>query len=169
MALAARLLLVARLARNETEARAKLLQALDSGCAADRFARMVSGLGGPPDLLAALDRHLASAPVMLPVKAAADGYVHAVDCRRLGLTIISLGGGRHRPEDDIDRAVGMTGLAELGQQVEAGQPIAIVHARSEDAARHAVVSVLAAYHVADEQPALPPSVYRALPPGDWQS
>ncbi len=169
MALAARLLLVAGLARTEAEARAKLLQALDSGCAADRFARMVSGLGGPPDLLAAPDRHLADAPVVLPVMAAAGGYVHAVDCRGLGLTIISLGGGRHRPEDDIDRAVGMTDLAELGQHVEPGQPIAIVHARSEDAAQHAVASVLAAYHVAEEQTTLPPSVYRALPPGDWQS
>ncbi len=162
MALAARLLLVAGLARDEAEARAKLRQALDSGCAADRFARMVSGLDGPADLLAAPDRHLASAPAVLPVKAAAGGYVHAVECRRLGLTVVNLGGGRHRPEDYIDRAVGLTGLAELGQQVEAEEPIAIVHARSREAAQHAAVSVLAAYTIADERPALPPSVYREI-------
>ncbi len=130
---------------------------------------MVSGLGGPADLLAAPDRHLPAAPVVLPVKAAAGGYVQTIDCRRLGLTVVSLGGGRHRPEDDIDRAVGMTELVELGQQMEAGQPIAIVHARSREAAQHAAVSVLAAYTIADGRPTLPPSVYRALPPGDWQS
>ena len=63
---------------------------------------MVSVLGGPADLLAAPDRHLPAAPVVLPVKAAAGGYVQTIDCRRLGLTVVSLGGGRHRPEDDID-------------------------------------------------------------------
>ena len=130
---------------------------------------MVAGLGGPSDLLADPDRYLAGATVLLPVKAATSGYVHAVDCRRLGLSIVSLGGGRHRAEDDIDRAVGMTGLAELGQQVDAGQPIAVVHARSKDAAEQAAVSVLAAYTIADERSTLPPSVYRALLPGTWQS
>jgi thymidine phosphorylase len=162
MALAARLLLAAGLAPNEAEARAKLQQALDSGCAAERFARMVCGLGGPADLLTAPDRHLASAPVGLPVEAVAGGYVHSIDCRRLGLTIVGLGGGRQRPEDDIDHAVGLTDLAELGQQVEAGQPIALVHAHSREAAQHAAASVLATYKIGDERPTLPPCVYREI-------
>jgi thymidine phosphorylase len=162
MALSARLLLMAGLAANETEARAKLQHALDSGQAAERFARMVAGLGGPADLLEAADRHLACAPVVLPVKATARGYLSCVDCRALGMAVVSLGGGRHRAEDAIDYAVGLTDLAELGQQVEAGQPIAMVHARSEEAARQAAASVLAAYRVADERPALPPAVYREI-------
>jgi thymidine phosphorylase len=163
LALSARLLLLAGLARTDAEARVKLHHALDSGQAAERFARMVAGLGGPADLLEAPDRHLSHAPVVLPVNAPASGFVHSVDCRALGLAVVSLGGGRLRAEDGIDYAVGLTGLAELGQRVERGQPMAMVHARSAEAAKQAAASLLAAYHIADEQPALPPTVYREVP------
>ena len=61
MALSARMLLLAGLARDEAEARVRLQHALDSGQAAERFARMVAGLGGPADLLEAPDRYLARA------------------------------------------------------------------------------------------------------------
>ncbi|WP_137939872.1 thymidine phosphorylase [Chitinivorax sp. B] len=162
MALSARMLLVSGLAQTETEARSKLQQALDSGHAAARFAHMVTSLGGPADLLEAPDRYLAVAPVAVPVIAPRNGYIHTVDCRGLGLTVVSLGGGRHRAEDGIDYAVGLTDLAELGQRIEAGQPIAMVHARDNDAAQQGVASVLAAYQFADTAPTLPPTVYRDI-------
>ena len=47
MALCAEMLVISRIAATEEEARAKLQAALDSGEAAERFARMVSALGGP--------------------------------------------------------------------------------------------------------------------------
>ncbi|HDV6330236.1 TPA: thymidine phosphorylase, partial [Burkholderia cenocepacia] len=63
MALSAELLVTGGLARDAVHAREKLQQALDSGAAAERFARMVAALGGPADLLDAPARHLARAAV----------------------------------------------------------------------------------------------------------
>ncbi|GGB89298.1 thymidine phosphorylase [Pseudoduganella buxea] len=164
MALCAEMLVLGKLAANETEARAKLQASLDSGAAAERFAKMVTALGGPADLLENMDGHLERAPIIVEVPALQSGYAATTNCRGLGLAVVSLGGGRRRPQDAIDFAVGLTQLAELGQKIDAGQPLAIVHARTEEAARQAVAEVQAAYTIADTAPAANPIVYRTIRP-----
>ncbi len=164
LALCAQMLLLGGLAANEAEARAKLQAALDSGAAAERFARMVSALGGPADLMENMDRHLAVAPIIVPVPAVRGGYVTACDCRGLGLAVVSLGGGRRRPTDAIDYAVGLTDLAALGDVVELGQPLAMVHARTEAAAKQAISDVQAAYLIGAAKSAESPLVYCAVQP-----
>ena len=110
------------------------------------------------------DAHLDKAPVVVPVPALEPGYAAATDCRALGLAVVSLGGGRTRPQDAIDFAVGLTDLVELGQQVEAGQPLALVHARTQATAEQAVREVQAAYRIALEKPAAEPMIYRTIRP-----
>ncbi|MGZ8295312.1 MAG: thymidine phosphorylase, partial [Telluria sp.] len=108
--------------------------------------------------------YLEQAPVVLPVPALEAGFVGATDCRGLGLAVVSLGGGRRRPEDAIDFAVGLTGLAELGDAVAVGQPLAMVHARTQEAAQQAVREVQAAYKIGAVKPAANPIIYRTIRP-----
>ncbi|KLU25135.1 thymidine phosphorylase [Caballeronia mineralivorans PML1(12)] len=159
LALAAHMLVLGGLADNTTDACAKLNAALDSGAAAERFARMVSALGGPGDLVEAPERHLDHAPIVIPVAAPNAGFVERIDCRALGLAVVGLGGGRRRPEDTIDYQVGLTDLVELGERVDAGQPIAIIHARDLLAAQNAIGEIQTAYSFASTGPQVPPSVY----------
>jgi thymidine phosphorylase len=159
LALAAHMLVLGGLAYNTTEACAKLNAVLDSGAAAERFARMVSALGGPGDLVEAPERHLDHAPVVIPVAAPNAGFVERIDCRALGLAVVGLGGGRRRSEDTIDYQVGLTDLVELGERVDAGQPIAVVHARDLLAAQNAIREIQTAYSFASTGPQVPPSVY----------
>jgi thymidine phosphorylase len=159
LALAAHMLVLGGLAYNTTDACAKLNAVLDSGAAAERFARMVSALGGPGDLVEAPERHLDHAPVVIPVAAPNAGFVERIDCRALGLAVVGLGGGRRRPEDTIDYQVGLTDLVELGERVDAGQPIAVVHARDVLAAQNAISEIQTAYSFASTGPQVPPSVY----------
>jgi len=119
----------------------------------------VSALGGPSDLLEAPERHLGYAPVILPVAAQDAGFVERIDCRALGLAVVGLGGGRRRAEDKIDYQVGLTELVELGQHVDAGQPLAVVHARDLEAAQSAASEIQAAYSFAASGLSVPPSVY----------
>ncbi|KWD48162.1 thymidine phosphorylase [Burkholderia ubonensis] len=149
MALSAQLLVTGGLAGDAARAHAMLQQALDSGAAAERFAKMIAMLGGPADLLDAPARHLARAAVTVPVPARTSGVVQRVDCRALGLVVVALGGGRTRAEDAIDYGVGLSALAELGQRVEAGEPLGFVHARDADAAAHAVAEIQRIYTVGD--------------------
>jgi thymidine phosphorylase len=124
--------------------------ALQSGAAAEHFARMVVELGGPADLLEDPDAHLPQAPVTVEAHAERDGVVAAVDVRAVGLAIIDLGGGRRREDDAIDHAVGLSEVAEPGERVgPGGRPVALVHARDEDSATRAAQAVSAAFQVGD--------------------
>jgi thymidine phosphorylase len=162
LALAAQMLLQGGLARDDADARQRLQKVLDNGAAAERFARMVAGLGGPADLLEQADRYLARAPIILPVLAPQSGFVSAIDCRGLGMAVVNLGGGRHHPDDVIDHAVGLTDLAGLGQRVEPKQPLVLVHARGEDSARAAATAVLDAYRLAAAAPAPQPTICQRI-------
>lgn len=141
LALAGELLCLGGLASDDTDARARVRRALDSGLAAEHFARMVSALGGPRDLLELPDEHLPLAPVTREVQAEQAGHVHAVDVRGLGQAVVDLGGGRRRPQDEIDPSVGLSEVVAIGDWVDLGQPLALVHAPGEVEAQRAVAAV----------------------------
>ena len=138
-ALARELLVLGGLARDGAAAEAAVDKALASGAAAERFARMVSALGGPRDLI-----ELAVAPD------GAGGFVSRVDARALGLLVVDLGGGRRRVEDAIDPSVGLADVRGVGDAVDRDRPIAIVHARSVADADRAAKRLREAVTVSDE-------------------
>jgi len=152
--LTAELLVIGGLAADAEAARVKVEHALASGAAAERFARMVRDLGGPADILE--KDHLPAAPVVRPIVAQRDGVVAAVDARAIGVAIVALGGGRTRPEDGVDHAVGLTEIAAIGEAVgPKGRPLALLHARDEASADAAEAAIRAAVAVADAAPAQP--------------
>ncbi|MBC7859996.1 MAG: thymidine phosphorylase, partial [Burkholderiaceae bacterium] len=169
LALCAEMLVLGGLAENETVARAKLMAALDSGLATERFARMVAALGGPADLVERPDLHLEQAPIVVAVPALSNGYAGSCDCRGLGLAVVELGGGRRRPSDAIDFAVGLSDLVGLGECIVAGQPLALVHARTQAAAEQAVREIQAAYAIGEGAPAPDQVVYRTIRPEGMQA
>ncbi|MEZ0169566.1 thymidine phosphorylase [Microvirga sp. TS319] len=147
--LSAEMLVLGRIAADIAEARAKIEDAIVSGRAAEAFQRMVAALGGPGDFVESHKRHLQAAPVVRSVHAERSGIVQRVATRDIGIAVVALGGGRTRPQDAIDHAVGLTGLAQIGETVDADRPLAIVHARSEEAAEAAARMVRAAYVLGD--------------------
>ena len=161
MALCAEGLISAGLAANADEARVKLQACLDSGAAAERFARMVRLLGGPADLIERPDAYLATAPVVIDVVAPADGVVTAFDTRALGMAVVALGGGRLRSDQEIDPAVGLTDIVELGATVQAGQQLMRVHAQSQSDAEAAIRRLREAVRIEG-------GATNSLPPLVWQ-
>jgi thymidine phosphorylase len=145
VALGAEMLALGGLAPNGTEARARMGKAVSSGRAAEVFARMVAALGGPKDLLHKPEAYLASAPIIHAVAPDQAGTVTRIDTRALGLAVVALGGGRTRPEDAIDHAVGLAELATLGETVGPDRPLAIVHARDQRGADSASAAIRAAF------------------------
>lgn len=162
MELSAELLVLGGLHQDNESARTALEEALSSGRAAEVFAQMVSGLGGPTDLLEKVDDYLPAAPIVKDVIAPAAGYLDAIDTRGLGLAVVELGGGRRRAEDSIDYAVGLSDFAERGQAVAAGDLLCRVHAQSEDTAEAAIQQVLAAIPIAEQKPSLSDPVSEVL-------
>ncbi|NTE53888.1 thymidine phosphorylase [Agrobacterium tumefaciens] len=126
--------------------------ALSSGRAMEIFARMVSALGGPSDFVENPARYLPSAPVTLPVPAGRSGRLVSCETRDLGMVVVELGGGRKKPSDIIDPAVGISAILPLGTRVEKGEPIATVHAASKEEAERAVKRIEGCYGIADSAP-----------------
>ncbi|MBX4899369.1 thymidine phosphorylase [Rhizobium bangladeshense] len=157
-ALAAEMLVKSGIAASSDEADGMARRALSSGQAAEVFGRMVSMLGGPADLVENPQKYLARAPVEKEVRAARSGWLADCDARGIGISVIDLGGGRRHPADRIDHRVGFSGLLPLGTRVNAGDPIAVVHAADEAAAEEAAAALAAHYRIADDKPELAPVI-----------
>jgi thymidine phosphorylase len=167
LALCAEGLVSAGLAANADDARVKLQASLDSGAAAERFARMVRLLGGPADLIERPDAYLATAPVVVDFVAPASGVVTAFDTRALGMAVVALGGGRLRSDQEIDPAVGLTDIVELGATVQAGQPLMRIHAQTEADAATATQRLREAVRIENEMTqSLPPLVWQRIGAGE---
>jgi thymidine phosphorylase len=138
-------------------------EALETGRAAETFGRMVHALGGPTDFVENYDSHLAGARLTASVAAPRDGHVTAIRTRAIGVAVVELGGGRRKREDEIDHAVGITGLQPVGTSVTKGDPLALVHARDEATLEAAREAVLAAYDIADEKPEIRKPVAERIP------
>ncbi len=162
LALAADMLVAAGISPSQSTGSAMATAALDDGRAAERFSRMVVELGGPADFVARYRSYLPVAPVQKPVPAQREGFVASVATRELGLAVVGLGGGRTRPDDGIDHAVGLTELLPVGAAVLPGDVLALVNARNEAQADAAVAAVRKAYLIGDVRPAARDPVIRRV-------
>jgi len=160
--LSAELLLMGGLAVDEAEALQKIDHALQSGRGLEQFSRMVAALGGPADFVERPTFYLASAPVTLAVPAPRSGYVTGMATRDIGLAVVELGGGRRMASDTVDPRVGFSDFAQIGQAVQAGEPLALVHAADVASAERARASLLSLIHIGDTAPALAPVLVKYI-------
>ena len=137
-------------------------EALRSGAALERFARMVAALGGPTDFCERPARYLRAAPVRLEVKAPRTGWVTGMATRDIGLALIVLGGGRRVATDAIDHAVGMADFVQVGQRLALADTLAVVHAASADAAQACAQALLEHIHIGDAAPATAPVLIETM-------
>ena len=159
LTLGAEMLRLGGMADDVDAARGMLSAVLDGGRAAEKFNNMVAALGGPADFIEKADGYLPQASVVKPIFAGQSGHIAAMDVRAIGMAIVELGGGRRLPGDAIDHAVGLTDVRGLGDPVGADQPIAVLHAGSEDAWNAAADKVDAATAIAEEPPVAASLIY----------
>ncbi|MEM1176484.1 MAG: thymidine phosphorylase [Pseudomonadota bacterium] len=142
IALTAEMLLIGGVAADRDAAAERCRAAVDSGRAAEAFARMVAAMGGPTDFVERYADYLVTAPVTRAVHA--DGVLVAMDTRGVGNAIIELGGGRRQVGQQLDLSVGFENVAPLGTSLDTERPLAIIHAASEADANKAAELLLAA-------------------------
>jgi len=155
-ALASEMLVLGGVAASRSEGKNRVRSSLNSGEAAERFARMVASQGGPVGLLDRPGKHLPSAAVSRPVFPDSPGVVTSMDKQSIGYAVVHLGGGRQRVEDSIDPAVGLADLCSVGQQLDEHTPLATIHASSESDWQQAAARLKSAIQMdkptAGEQP-----------------
>ena len=142
-----KLLALSDLGIDEIEGRRRAETAVADGSAEAVWRRWIEAQGGTSD-----ESVLPVAPVLRPVAAPQAGYVRELGAIAIGNAAMHLGAGRRTKDDVVDHAVGIVCRAKRGTQVDAGDELALVHARTDAQADEAVRSVLAAYQLGDEPP-----------------
>ena len=146
VALGAEMLLSGGLVGNADQGAAKMREAFSSGKAAEKFAQMVSALGGPSDFVEKVETYLEKPAIRMMVDAGDAGRQFAgnlgFDTRQIGLAVIELGGGRTRPQDPVDHAVGITRI--VSRDWDGKSPVCEILARDHDSAERARRRILAA-------------------------
>ena len=132
-----------RMAAAETS---DLPRLLSDGTALRKFAQLVEAQSGDPRVVDDPSR-LPTAPVQRPAVAGESGRVAAIDALDIALAAKSMGAGRDRKDAAIDLAVGIVLQKKVGDAVQRGEPLATVHARTEQTAQQVATRVAGAFRV----------------------
>lgn len=141
---AATLLALSDLDIGEKEGRHLAEAAVSSGRAFESYERWIRAQGGDP-----AEAVLPVAPIVRPVPSPGTGTVAAIRATGIGRAAMRLGAGRARKTDTIDHATGIVCLAKVGDAVNAGAPLAEVHARDEASLEAAIAEVTPCYRLVD--------------------
>ena len=125
---------------------------LRSGAGREKFLAMIAAQGGR------VEEGLPFSPVLAEVPSPRDGQVASIDALEVGLACLELGAGRVRKEDRIDPAAGIVIEAPVGAEVKRGEPLLIIHARSQELADRVAPRLLNAWRFSDREVRRPPHV-----------
>jgi pyrimidine-nucleoside phosphorylase len=127
--------------------RAQLARWLEDGTAWRKFVAMVEAQGGDATALERLGE-VHRAPIVHQLRARHGGRLVTVLAGGLGQACVLLGGGRATNRDPIDHAVGFDQIKKVGEQVEAGETLLRIHARSEASLAALLPQITAAIEIA---------------------
>lgn len=163
LALGAELLVLAGVEEEVVRARQRLQKLLDSGAAWEKFRQLVKAQGGEVRAIEE-PQLLPQAKKVEEVSAPASGYVVELRAREIGVAAGLLGAGREVKGQPVDPAAGVELLAKVGDEVEAGAPLARLHVGTSGKLAAAKELVAGAFRIAPQPPTPPPLILDRIPP-----
>ena len=131
LVLGGQMLLAANQVSSLEEGKALLQEQIDSGRALEVFKTFLANQGGDTRIVDNPDL-LPQARYQIPLLAQSSGVVSQWVADEVGVAAMMLGAGRETKEDIIDPAVGIELCVKVGDPIQAGQPLAILHSNRED-------------------------------------
>ncbi|WP_419873798.1 pyrimidine-nucleoside phosphorylase [Candidatus Pristimantibacillus sp. PTI5] len=123
-----------------------------NGAALQKFKDFIAAQGGDASI-ADDPAKLPQAPIIIEVTAEGAGFVNAIEAEQLGLAAMLLGAGRATKDAVIDYAVGVTLRKKVGDPVNEGDTLALLHVRDADeTAKDVAAKVRQAYSLSDAKP-----------------
>ena len=122
--------MLAGVARDLDDGRARLVACVQNGAALEKLRVWVAAQGGDPRVADDLSL-LPTAAFTRVVTAHEHGWVAHYDAAAVGHAAMATGAGRARIDDVIDPAAGLVLSAKVGDRVSDGDPLAVLHAASE--------------------------------------
>lgn len=113
------------------EARGLLEKAIEDGSALEKFRQLIVSQGGNGDVIDDYSL-LPTAEYTIEVKSDKAGYVTQIESENMGIAASILGAGRETKESEIDLAVGIVLEKKVGDKVEVGDTLAVIHSNKEN-------------------------------------
>ncbi|WP_298786069.1 pyrimidine-nucleoside phosphorylase [uncultured Marinococcus sp.] len=118
------------------QAEKMVLQVIENGDALEKMKAFVQNQHGDASAVDNPDG-LAAAEHRVEVKAEASGYVHGIEAEEIGVSAMLLGAGRATKDDVLDYSVGIELTKKIGDPVQKGDTIAIMHVNDQNSAESA--------------------------------
>lgn len=161
--LGANMLLVSNLAKDETEAKEKLLAAIRSGAGLKKLQDMVAAMGGDASYIDPVRIHeLCAVKKQIPLYPREEGYLCAMEAVKIGMASQMLGAGRAKKEDAIDPAVGLIMHKRVGDKLTREEPFCTLYVNDETHLQEAIETMHAALTIGSEKPNKAPLVYDVI-------
>ena len=158
LVVAGHMLALGGITANEHEGRLIAEAALHSGDGMKTFKKMVHAQGGNVLYLDEPER-LPGARLVEQVRASHTGRMRVIHARKVGETVVMLGGGRAKKGDAIDYGVGVMVHKKVGDWVEAEEGIFTIYANDEEKCRLAHSRLLGAIDWSDNTPEPPMALF----------
>jgi len=144
--IASHMLVLGQKAETLDEARRMAEESIESGVGLDYLKKLVKAQGGDVNVIDHPEL-LPEAPIKSVIEAEESGYISGVHARTVGETAVVLGAGRMKKGEPIDHSVGILVMVKVGQKVEAGQPLFVIHARDDDSMQEARNNLVGAVEI----------------------
>ena len=108
------------------ENKRRILDAVESGIAFEKFKTLVSAQGGDVSYVEDVSK-FEKAKYVLEFKSKTSGYIEEIDSHAIGEFCMDLGAGRKKKDDDINHKVGVILKKKIGDYVEVGDVLAAIH------------------------------------------
>ncbi len=125
-----------------------------------RFKKMVEAQGG--DFQAIEREDFTKAKIDAEVKADMDGYISAMDTKKVGMAAVLLGAGRLKKEDGIDHKVCIFTLKKTGDMVKRGETVFRVFGNDERKVEEAVKMLKDSFSISGERVERKPLIFEVI-------
>ena len=125
-----------------------ILENIENGKAYNKFLELIKSQGGNTEYIENTEK-FEKARYVIPVIAEKDGFVEELNAEKVGVISVSLGAGRVKKEDDIDKAVGIILNKKIADEVKRGDVLGFIHANDEQKGKAAARELKDTYKITE--------------------
>lgn len=158
LTLGSHMIVLAKKAKDDKEARAMLLDTIESGAALNKLKEFVKAQGGEIECIDDTSL-LPKAQYIEPVFSEIEGVVEKIHSEHIGVIAMELGAGRATKESVIDLAVGIMLNKKRGDKVAKGDILAYIHSNNKNNIEKAKKDIVNSYEISKDYVNTLPLIY----------
>ena len=144
------MLVSSKIANDYEDGVRRIKEALDSGAALEKFKEFVANQGGNPNVADDYSL-LPNASNIVEIKSDKTGFIDKIEAEAVGVSAMILGAGRETKDDELDLSAGIVLKKKVGDFVNEGETLALMHFNRENKFEDAKERLKNAYIISDKQ------------------